>query len=189
MQPQCNMCISLMGDNGLRRYTIFVIYKETVLKNVHKIIFTCSIMTIHKTGYVGFGLAGYQMWRTEFFQDTIVIILINLPLVVDPTENKGVWWNYALNALLDIIASLIKYSAQQLVSYLTYWSLPPTVKWWVFAGFTKMVYSPTFFSPSFTTTSLLPRQHKDTEREKCCCSSRQRKVGKKQSLILDIQQH
>lgn len=42
--------------------------------------------------------------------------------------------------------------------YLTYWSLPPTAKWCVFAGFTKMVYSPTFLSPSLTTASLLERQ-------------------------------
>lgn len=49
-------------------------------------LFTCAIVTINKAGYVGFGLAGYQMWRTELFQHAIVIVLINLPLVVDPEQ-------------------------------------------------------------------------------------------------------
>lgn len=46
--------------------------------------FTCAIVTVHKAGYVGFGLTGYQMGRTKLFQNPIVVILINLPLVIDP---------------------------------------------------------------------------------------------------------
>lgn len=41
-------------------------------------------MTVNQAGDVGFGLAGHQMWRAELFQHTIVFILIDHPLVVDP---------------------------------------------------------------------------------------------------------
>lgn len=43
-------------------------------------------------------------------------------------------------------------------THLTNWSRPPTANWWVLAGFTKIVYSPTFFSFSFVTTSFLQRK-------------------------------
>lgn len=55
---------------------------------------------------------------------------------------------------------------RRLVSYLTYWSRPPTAKCCVFAGLTKMVYSPTFLSPSLTTTSLLPHTCSKAQKDK-----------------------
>lgn len=54
-----------------------------------EVFFTCAVVTIHKAGYVGFGLAGYQMRRAKLFQHTIVIILIDLPLVIDPTAGEA----------------------------------------------------------------------------------------------------
>lgn len=140
--------------------------------------FTCAIVTVHQTGDVGFGLAGYQMWGAELFQYTIVVVLINHPLVIDPKEDeerrKEKYIYITIAAISRARAFWIKNSAVevQLVSYLTYWSLPPTAKWCVFAGLTKMVYSPTFLSPSFTTTSLLPNK----------CSGDTRGHRNKQSL-------
>lgn len=46
-------------------------------------------MTVNQTGDVGFGLAGYQMRRTELFQDTVVVVFINFPLIVDSEEHVG----------------------------------------------------------------------------------------------------
>lgn len=50
--------------------------------------FTCAVVTVHQTGDVGFGLAGYQMWGAELFQYTVVVVLINHPLVIDPKEGE-----------------------------------------------------------------------------------------------------
>lgn len=50
---------------------------------------TCSVVAINQTGDVGFGLAGHQMGRTELFQDAVVIVLVNLPLIVDSGGREG----------------------------------------------------------------------------------------------------
>lgn len=43
-------------------------------------------MTVNQTRYVGFGLAGHQVRRAELLQNAVVLVFIDLPLVIDPTE-------------------------------------------------------------------------------------------------------
>lgn len=63
-------------------------------------MFTCSIVAINQTGDVGFGLAGYQMGRAELFQDTVVVVFINFPLIVDSEKHVGCGGKHQKDALM-----------------------------------------------------------------------------------------
>ena len=47
-------------------------------------VFTCAIVTVHQAGDVCLGLAGHQVRGAELLQHAVVVILVDLPLVVDP---------------------------------------------------------------------------------------------------------
>lgn len=69
-------------------------------------MFTCSVVAINQTGDVGFGLAGYQIGRAELFQDTVVVVFINFPLIVD-SEKRGVWWQTSKRRIDVVIHDLL----------------------------------------------------------------------------------
>ena len=45
---------------------------------------TCAIVAVDQAGDVGFGLTSHQVRWTELFQHPVVVVLINLPLIIDP---------------------------------------------------------------------------------------------------------
>lgn len=84
-------------------------------------------MAINQTGDVGFGLAGHQMRRAELFQDAVVVVFIDFPLIVDSAEHRWSAGGKTSTRRFDRVF-LHGVMDESHASYLTYWSLPPTAK-------------------------------------------------------------
>lgn len=43
-----------------------------------------AVVTVHQAGDVGLGFTGHQVRRTELLEDTVVVVFVDPPLIVDP---------------------------------------------------------------------------------------------------------